>query len=479
MPDNEKSAQADFLKKAIQQMKTDEILLVINLGDTTAAGEYEGFENYLQMTDDLEIVTLMGNSDVRNKETAQKFLEKSAPFKRDCGEISLWGLNTPYAEITEAEKEMLSDVKDGDVIFLHHSIPSLREESREFLTNLANEKEITIIHAHSHKWLDYQLGKSRVVCLRALDPDKSIGNFPCITYYELESKSFEEKLFEVSKEAIFDARKFFGISCVDNHRDLEYAIKNGICAVELRLNGSEWEPDYSLDSKIEKWRKKTNGYLSVHMPNLKYKNGEITGKDKWLLAVEYAKHVKADGMTMHPPKIKTHEIEKVWDEILELYVYAVKNADERVKIGIENIHMGKADTREDRGFGYTPQEVSKLIDAINESFGTPKRVGHTLDVGHARNNSFLASKFPISRWFETMGQKTVAYHIHQVISASGAYKNHTPIENWFGPMISYVSFFHGWEKGTINRVPIFLEVRGCDNYQKSIEGFNECFVIKK
>jgi len=475
MPDNENSAQLGFLKKAVCQLKEDGICLVINVGDIAAAGEYEGYEQYTALLKDFESFTLIGNSDVRNKETAQKFLAKSSSFKYDCDGVSLWGINTPYAEIDDADKEMLSGVKDGDVVFLHHSIPSLKEESREFLTNLANEKEITIIHAHSHKWLDYQLGKSRVVCIRALDPDKSVGNFPCITYYDTESKNFEEKLFAVSNDTIENVKNFFGISCVDNHRDLDYATENGIYAVELRLNGSDWEPDYSLVSKLEEWRTRTNGYLSVHMPNLKYKDGEITGKEKWFKAVEYAKNIGADGMTIHPPKVNIHEIEKVWDELLELYVYAVKNVDERVKIGIENVHMGKEETEQDRGFGYTPSEVSKWIDEINVRLEKPGRVRHTFDVGHARNNGALSRKFPISRWYETMGNKTVAYHIHQVVPAEGKYKNHRPIENWFGPMISYVSFFYSWENGIINKCPVFLEVRGCDNYQKSIEGFKKCF----
>ena len=70
-----------------------------------------------------------------------------------------------------------------------------------------------------------------------------------------------------------------------------------------------------------------------------------------------------------------------------------------------------------------------------------ERVGHVLDVGHARNNGYLASVYPVGRWYELMGERTVAYHIHQVVRSENGLKNHRPIENWFGPMISYVSFF--------------------------------------
>jgi len=60
-----------------------------------------------------------------------------------------------------------------------------------------------------------------------------------------------------------------------------------------------------------------------------------------------------------------------------------------------------------------------------------------------------------------------------VIPHDGKMKNHTAIENWFGPMISYVSFFYAWEKEIINHVPIFLEVRGHANYEKSVSALRK------
>jgi len=474
MPDNKNSAQAVFLEKALQQMKNDGVSIVINLGDTTASGELGGFEYYIKCTDGFECHNLIGNSDVRNEKTAQKFLKTSTSFKVKCKEKTLYGINTPYAKIEDNDVKLLSSVMDGDVIFLHHSFPGLCEESRNFLTKLAYEREVLIIHAHSHKWLDYTLGKSRVVCIRALDPDKSIGNFPCITYFNAENNSFEEKLFSVSKDIMYDVKKFFGISCVDNERDVEFALKNDVYGIELRCSDSNWEPDYTLIPKIEKWRKKTNGCLSVHMPNLRYKDGKITGVGQWAAAVEYAKNIDADSLTMHPPRAKIHEMKQkeVWDEFLKLYVYAVQNVGESVNIGIENLHMGKGETAEERGFGYTPEEVSEWIDAINTLVKKDGRVGHILDVGHARNNGVFTGEYPISRWYEKMGNKVVSYHIHQVTpNGDVSYNNHQPIENWFGPMISYVSFFYNWEKGVINKAPVFLEVKGSENYQKSIAGF--------
>lgn len=150
-----------------------------------------------------------------------------------------------------------------------------------------------------------------------------------------------------------------------------------------------------------------------------------------------------------------------------------------VRIGIENMHLEAGEgNNPQRGFGYTPGEVSAWIDTLNAAVGNPNRVGHVLDVGHARNNGYIASIYPIGRWYEIMGNKAVAYHIHQALPATkGGMKNHNAIENWLGPIINYSSFFYNWELGRLNHVPVFLEVQGSENYQKSIDAFDE--LLKK
>ena len=116
--------------------------------------------------------------------------------------------------------------------------------------------------------------------------------------------------------------------------------------------------------------------------------------------------------------------------------------------------------------------MSSWIDAINEACGSD-RVGHVLDVGHARNNDPIAQQYPISRWYTHMGSKAIAYHIHQVLHVSGEIKNHNPIENWFGPMINYTSFAYAWNTGILAHCPLFLEVKGWENFEKSVEAFSK------
>jgi len=477
MVDNEKSSQWQFFTRAVRQLKKDGIKEVISLGDITSFGEYGAMQKYIKELPTNGHRLLLGNSDVRNEQTQGVFCALSKSFDEVIDGRRIVGINTPYAKIDEEDCRVIKSMEDGDVLLMHHSVQGLCEESRNFLNTIGENTAITVIHAHSHKTQDYMLGKAHIIGIRALDPDKSIGGYPCITYLDTDDLSIEERCFGIEKRVAEGLSRFFGISCVDNHRDVNYAAENRVFGVELRCNGRGWEPDLTLVPVIEQWRANGGGYLSVHMPNLRWADGEITGADAWMKAVEYAKTVGAQGLTIHPPRVKKCDFPQVWDDFLKLYIYAAESMGDKVKLGIENLHMEKGEKDDDkRCFGYVPAEVSAWIDAINEKLGKPNRVGHTLDVGHARNNGLLSQKFPISRWYEIMGNRTVAYHIHQVVPGEAGMINHAAIENWLGPIISYASFLHCWEKGALNHVPVFLEVKGSENYDKSIKAFNKTFM---
>ena len=476
---NVNSAQYGFFKEFIRIMKKDGINTVFTLGDITSLGEVDMFERYMEDLKDFEHHFVIGNSDVRNKTTKDIFINRSGGFLVENNGTKILGIDTPYGIIEDADREKINALDDGDILTMHYYVNALEEDSRRFITKFCESKSITILHGHQHKKADGPLGKSRVIGFRAADPDKSVGDFPCITYITVENGkvAYEEVKIPPTLDTLTDLKNHFGISCVDNHRDVKYALENSVFGVELRTNGSDWTPDYSLIPLIEEWREKTKGYLSVHFPNLRCKNGVITGKEQWMQAVEYASAVKADGLTIHPPRISIGEMQKgsnIWKEYLDLYLLAANAVPGTTAVGIENMHMnlGEKDTPE-RGFGYTPVEVSDWIDELNNALGNPGRVGHVLDVGHARNNGNISERYPISRWYEMMGQKTVAYHVHAPVVKNNEVDNHNAIENWFGPIVSYASFFYNWEKNVLNHKPVFLEVQGADNYQISINSFEK------
>ena len=481
LPDDMNSPQYLFLIEALRHMKQDKVNTVICLGDITGYGEIESWNLYNDAVKGFTHYEVLGNSDVRNLGTRDILKDFVQNVNFSVGARQVIGINTPDGEITDEDRVRLENVKAGDIIFLHHYIQSLKEESRNWLVSLAEEMALVIVHGHGHRVFDYYINQTHVLGFRGLDPDKAIGNFPSFNYLDVDDESvcMEECLVKIPKEFLIETSKYFGIACADNAADICYAAEHGIKYAEVRCKGdkgTEWTPDKTLIPIVEAWRQKTEGYLSVHMPNLKFKNGTVTGKKQWLQALDYAIELGADSITMHPPRVPVCDMEPggaVWQEFLEMYLAVVKKAPETTKLGVENMHKNTDEVLDEtRGFGYCPEEISDWIDAINDALGYD-RVGHVLDVGHARNNGTFAKKYPVGRWYDIMGNKTIAYHIHQVVPLNDGLKNHRAIESWFGPMINYTSFFYEWKRGRLNRAPVFLEVRGWEHFEKSMIAFQK------
>ena len=472
--------QYAFLVRAVERIRRDGVTTVINVGDITAFGEYDAFCEYMELLREFDHHYVLGNSDVRDRATEQKLLSHAVCPSFSVEGRAVIGIHTPYGEVEPQDREALESLADGSIVFFHHYIRSFKRESREFLESLLARKQLTVIHGHSHKATDEQVGKSRVIGIRALDPDKAIGAYPTITYMDITPSdiSLHEVYLDVSPRVLGDVRAHMGLSCVDNHRDVAYAVAHRVGAIELRFNGNKPLPGDELVPLLDHWRSLTFGYLSIHMPALKWKNGALEGEERWQDALRLAVKLGANALTIHPPGVHIRDMKQgsaAWETLLGLYAEAVRAVGGDVSVGIENLHMKKGETTEDRDFGYTPTEVAAWIDSINDRLETPHRVGHVLDVGHARNNGIYASIYPISRWYELMGRRTVAYHIHQAVSTAEGMKNHQPLVDWFGPMISYVSFFFAWDRGMLNSAPIFLEVKGSEPFAASVEAFDRTF----
>lgn len=473
-----RSPQHAFLKKSIEALKELSVNTVICLGDITARGEISGLHVYQKLMADFDHYEVAGNSDVRDPATEGEVLQYFGNKQLIINGRTLLGINTPYSQITAEDRQLMESLQAGDVLFLHHDIESLDEDSRAFIRQQAERTPITILHGHLHRYSEQQIGMSRIIGLKCLDPDKNIGSFPCVTILDIQDHdlTITEYPLTIAAEDIVATSRFFGISCVDNRADVSYALEHGISKIELRCI-DDWKPDWELLPLIQEWRNKTSGYLSVHMPDIRIKDGTIIGMEQWEQAADYALAVGVDGLTMHPPRVKKTDIpvgSDNWNAILKLYTTAVAKMNSHVRIGIENLHVNKGEVvNEHRGFGYTPDEVKLWISSIEDSLGVHDRIGHVLDVGHARNNGSLAEMYPIGRWYELMGNRTVAYHIHQVIPEGDSYRNHCAIENWFGPMINYTSFFYSWHEGLLNHVPAFLEVKGHKNYEKSVRALHQ------
>lgn len=483
LPAIKDSVQHAFLLQALEQIKQEGVDSIICLGDITAFGAVEALELYLEAVKDFTHYDVIGNAEVREETTTAYMIKNFLPIQFALEGRSFWGIQTPYGRIEESDRERLMAATDGDVIFFHHGPDRLDADSAEWLREMIAEKELLLLHGHRHRDEERYIGRTRAVGFRGMDPDKATGGYPCWNCIEVTDVSenseikITEKPLKICAETLRDVQNYFGLSCVDNRKDVLYATEHCVKYIELRCNGKDWVPDLELLPLLQEWRNKTNGYLSVHMPNLRFKDGKLTGAEQWCSAMEYALLVQADGLTIHPPRVKISEMPKggtVWQEMLQYYVMLVQKMPDKVQMGIENVHVAATDDlAEERPFGVVPEDVCAWIDAINEAVNHANRVGHVLDVGHARNNAIFASKYPIGTWQQLMGKKTVAYHIHQVISTPNGFKNHNPIVDWLAPSINYTSFFFNWERHQLNHVPVFLEVKGNEYFAVSVENFEK------
>lgn len=476
------SPQSAFFLRAVEQMKRDGIDCVLTLGDVTAFGDPAAWQLYLDGVRDFTHLEIIGNADVRDKQTAEQLIKNTENAEIQIGEHRVIGLSVPDGVIGERDFERLNTARDGDVICLHYYLDALKEPSRARLMQLLQARRLTVLHGHAHADFDYEVGSSRVLGFRGLDPDKAIGGFPCISYLTFGDRvECRQVAFALDPETPQNARQYFGVSCVDMLADIGYAVKNKIRYIELRCDKKAWKCDAELLSLIEQWREKTNGFLSVHMPNLKWKEGRVDGGERWHEVLEFALLVNADHLTVHPPRRTCRrdvlENKVCFDAFLSYYTEAVRRVPKATTVGIENLHWDEGEPiDENRCFALIPEEQLLWVDAINAELGETDRVGCVLDTGHARNNGKLAKRYPLSRWYAAIGSRAVAYHVHQSVrQENGMLKNHKPLENWFGPMINYCGFLWAWEQGILRHAPIFLEVKGWENHDKSLRGFEKAF----
>ena len=477
------SSQYVYLLRAVERMRRDGVDRVITLGDLTACGELEAWDLYLDAVQGLAHCEVIGNSDVRDPATADTLLARTATVETRVGERCVIGLSTPDGVISDADFARLEAARDGDVILLHYYLDALKAASRARLHEVLAQKQLLVLHGHAHRDFDYVQGRSHVMGFRGLDPDKASGGYPCMVYLTLgDEVTREEICFAPLRESIASVRAHLGVSCVRLHEDVAYALEHEIGFIELRCDKKEWSYDPTLTPLIEAWRTRTNGFLSVHMPNLKWADGQVVGGERWQEVLEYALLLRADHLTIHPPRrtsrLDVLENKVCFDALLAHYVEAVRRLPDTTTVGIENLHWDKGEAiDESRPFAIVPEEQLLWVDAINQALAKPGRVGCLLDTGHARNNGALTKRYPLSRWYAAIGSRAVAYHVHQSVKqADGDLKNHKPIEDWLGSMISYCGFFDAWERGILRHAPIFLEVKGWKNHEISLQAIDRLLV---
>lgn len=471
-----KSVQYDVFEWAIKDINKNEVDVLLVAGDQTANGDIKAVDKYLEIINKVNcpVFSVLGNSDVRTKENIDYVHQLESPKVQCICEKYVYAINTSHGVLADEDKEVLLNSVNNCIVLMHHPISELNENDRVFMEEWKeNHNNSCIICGHLHK----RIFDDKEFCVQALDPDKAIGEPPCITYFEFSENDIKSDFSYFPFEKAKDVNDYIGISCFNILEDIDFAIEKQIKNIELRPEAINMDVKDAIIA-IEKFRMSGGRYVSLHMPDIGIdENGDFTPVEKWNLAVEFANNINVNGVTIHVPQVSVENMNQssIFNKVVSFYCHYINKLPEDCVVGIENMHMTSKDKADDsRRFGYIPEECLLLINEINNKFAK-NRVGMLLDVGHARNNPPFSQKYTISSWYYLVGKLTVGYHVHQVtINSDGSMNNHTVINNIFGPLISYCSFFYSWENDLINKCPVFMEIRGgIENYIPSIKSFAE------
>lgn len=92
------------------------------------------------------------------------------------------------------------------------------------------------------------------------------------------------------------------------------------------------------------------------------------------------------------------------------------------------------------------------------------------------NTAYNGVRNTLGVWEKMVGERTTAYHIHQVSRRDGHMANHTAIANWAGgPYICFTTFLWSWQNGVINHRPMFMEMRCSDNCKITLDALEKYF----
>ena len=469
LPSNRNALQYRVLDWAIEDICRKEPDCILYAGDATCDGDISTYQYFIEKMIRLDIpfIYIPGNSDLRCIESREDIYKTASCCKNTVGEISVFAVNDSDGKIPDEAFNIIESADHNDIVFMHHPLYVFSDEDRrKFIDWRKRHKDTVLFYGHLHKSAS---DDGITVSLQAMDPDKAIGECPCITYYETETRALRKAYYFAPVP--LDFHDYLGVSCYSTLEHIDLAIDNGLHAIELRTSCIKTDWDL-LEKSVKKWRENGGKDLSIHFPDVEYRNGDMRTNaiDQF---VELVNRLKIDRITQHVPRVSVAEVKKdsgVLDVICDYLAEKFNTIDHPVVIGVENMHMTSQDTPNDsRRFGYIPEECLQFMRTL--SLRCAHKVGINFDFGHARNNIPYSQKYQISTWLSQIGPYAVGYHIHQVIRGHGAFDNHTAITDVYGGLISYASFFKCWSDGTANKAPVIMEMRQEGAYDISLQTF--------
>lgn len=472
LPYNKNAVQYNVLDWACSDIVKKNADAVVFAGDFTADGNVFATKRFLRKMESLgrPYVLIPGNSDCRTQKNIPFIKQFTSSAVTKIGEYTFIAVDDSERIISSEFFAALENADEKTLVIMHHPTSALSADSAlKFEKWRSANPDVKVFCGHLHK--------SRIngndISLQAADPDKAIGENPCITYYDTETGELRKAYYFCPVPN--DFYRYIGISCFNPLYDIEYAQEHGIRNIELRYNAEGFDRE-ELSKSIAKWRALGATNLSLHAPHIRYSNGTVTNTAQWNDFIEFASFLECDRITVHVPDISVDAVKKdnnALDNISDFLAKCFARLPEKCVIGVENMHMTSKDSADDtRGYGYIPEECVEFMKHLGGK--CTRKLGINLDVGHAVNNVPYIEKYTLGTWYAELGRFTVGYHLHQVVKGSAGFENHMPVTELYGESISLASFFNAWNKGVINKAPVIFEIRGTDGeYKPTIELFEK------
>lgn len=459
--DNENTVKEDVLKWALQTCKSEAVQLIVCIGDMLGYGQINAAKRLRLYLDNCGIDWLFtpGNAELRYPQDTEAVLQTLASPSESKDAILL---DTSSLRLSESAKELLQKNSPAQVYAYTHCPPEYwtPEDAALLQDAIDRGKVAKIISAHRH--FDSVKGKQDM--LRGLDPDKAMGGPPAFVVYD--GKSRQEFAYQPADPRLWSSQErrhwLAHLGC-SGYRDPFGVLERtrGLAMPALELSYSNTHDWNRLGDLVKAWRQEGGTWLSLHMPTAAWLEGKISGAEDYKRGVELAMQLGCDRVTIHPPKVQLQDFERSREQFGRFMRESLKPLLQAGRqIGLENVHMNPGENCAQRRFGYTPPECRLWIEELRQGQARPELVGFHFDIGHARNNGEYSWTWPISSWLAELGAEINGYHLHQVSKASEEkLRNHFPLTELFGRMISLGSLFLAWRKGQARQAPMFLEIR--------------------
>ncbi|MBQ8813264.1 MAG: metallophosphoesterase [Lachnospiraceae bacterium] len=469
LPKERQALQYNVLDWAVSEILKNKPDCIVFAGDITCDGDVNVYCEAIEKINEtgLPFLYIPGNSDLRCEKSASILYQMASPSRTVIDGVEIIALNDCDRKIREDQYLILDKIGDKSIVFMHHPISALEVEHQEKMQAwMTRFPQVPVFYGHLHK----DIFQGNCVGLRALDPDKTIGGSPVITFYDTEKECLEQMIYKCPVPE--DLYEYFGVSCRQVEREIQFAIKNRLKYLELRWDVLSFD-FMKLKQLIGAWRNFGGENLSLHLPDVQYKNGELIPDPGYDELIDLAKKLHVDRFTQHVPKITVREAREqtgALETIADYMAERFNGFENQIVVGIENMHMkSKEKPDESRRFGYIPEECIEFMQILQSK--CKHKVGINFDIGHARNNKPFSQSYQTSTWFALLGKHIVGYHIHQVISENGTFSNHVAITSVYDKVLSFASLFKCWKEGIINKAPFVFEMRPEGAYDTTLETF--------